>query len=91
MWRRRRATYDYKPAPDELWEKAQKIRAVCDAHAIDMRAAALQYVLRHPAVASVIPGMWALREVAENAELLKVSIPEALWTDLADQGLSRAW
>ena len=88
---RRRATYDYKPAPDDLWEKAQKIRAVCDSHGIDMRAAALQYVLRHPAVASVIPGMWALREVTENSALLDVSIPDALWADLADQELSRSW
>ena len=88
---RRRATYDYKPAPDDLWEKAQKIRAVCESHGVDMRAAALQYVLRHPAVASVIPGMWALNEVSENDALLQVAIPDALWADLADQGLSRAW
>ena len=88
---RRRATYDYKPAPDDLWEKAQKIRAICDSHTIDMRAAALQYVLRHPAIAAVIPGMWALREVEENQALLGVDIPDALWSDLADADLARSW
>ena len=88
---RRRATYDYKPAPDDLWEKAQKIRSVCDSHQIDIRAAALQYVLRHPAVGSVIPGMWSLREVDQNNELLQVEIPDSLWSDLANEGLSRSW
>ena len=88
---RRRATYDYKPAPNELWEKAQKIRAICDSHNVDMRAAALRYVLRHPAVASVIPGMWALLEVEENAALLSVQITDSLWSDLAEADLSRSW
>ena len=88
---RRRATYDYKPAPDDLWEKAQRIRAVCESHRVDIRAAALQYVLRHPAIASVIPGMWALREVDENEAFLDTDIPTSLWDDLAQAGLSRSW
>ncbi len=88
---RRRATYDYKPASDELWEKVQKIRAICEHHGVDIRAAALQYVLRHPAVAAVIPGMWALREVDENAALLNAAIPDALWSELAAAGLSQSW
>ena len=80
---RRRATYDYKPAPDHLWRKAQAIRRMCEDHGVDPRAAALQYPLRHPAVASVIPGMWALREVDENLALMAAEIPAALWRDLA--------
>jgi D-threo-aldose 1-dehydrogenase len=54
---RKRATYDYKPVDDERWQKAQRIREICDTHAVDIRAAALQYPLRHPAVVSVIPGV----------------------------------
>ena len=88
---RHRATYDYKPVPDELWDKAQQIRRVCDSHGVDMRAAALQYVLRHDAIASVIPGMWALDEVSQNEALLNVEIPPSLWTDLASEGLARSW
>lgn len=88
---RRRATYDYKPAPDDLWEKAQRIRRVCESHGVDMRAAALQYPLRHKAVASVIPGMWSLDEVAMNLDFLRQDLPDSLWTDLASEGLSRSW
>lgn len=88
---RRRATYDYKPVPDELWEKAQRIRQVCESHGVDIRAAALQYVLRHPAIASVIPGMWALHEVEQNEAFLQEQLPDSLWSDLASAGLARDW
>ena len=87
---RRRATYDYKPAPDHLFEKAQAIRRMCEAHGVDPRAAALRYPLRHPAVAAVIPGVWSTTEVAQNLDLFAQPIPDALWDDLAEADLARA-
>lgn len=87
---RRRATYDYKPAPEHLWRKAQRIRRMCEAHGIDPRAAALQYPLRHPAVAAVIPGVWRQEEVATNLKLYATEITDALWHDLAAAELAPA-
>ena len=86
---RRRATYDYKPAPEHLWQKAQKIRRMCESHGVDPRAAALQYPLKHPAVAAVIPGVWTVEEVATNLSLFNAEIPAALWRDLATAELVR--
>lgn len=86
---RRQATYDYKPAPDHLWQRAQAIRRLCESHGVDPRAAALQYPLRHAAVAAVIPGVSAMEEVETNLDLLARDIPDALWRDLADAGLAR--
>ena len=86
---RRRATYDYKPAPEDLWQKAQAIRRMCESHGVDPRAAALQYPLRHPAVAAVIPGVWAVAEVETNLDLISADIPAALWRDLAAAELTR--
>ena len=74
---------------DELWERAQAIRSVCDAHDVDIRAAALQYPLRHPAVATIIPGVRSVAEVTKNLELFAAPIPDALWDDLASAGLTR--
>jgi D-threo-aldose 1-dehydrogenase len=54
-----------------------------------MRTAALQYPLQHPAVASVIPGMWSLDEVEMNLDLMGQDIPLELWNDLAGAGLVR--
>ena len=87
---RRRATYDYKPAPEALWQKAQAIRRMCESHGVDPRAAALQYPLRHPVVAAVIPGVWAVSEVEANLDLIAADIPDALWRDLAAADLARA-
>ncbi len=86
---RRRATYDYKPAPEKLWRKAQAIRRMCESHGVDPRAAALQYPLRHPAVAAVIPGVWAVHEVETNLELIAADIADALWHDLAEADLAQ--
>lgn len=86
---RKRATYDYKPVDDARWEKAGRIREICDAHAVDVRAAALQYPLRHPAVVSVIPGVWTVQEVTTNLELINSEIPLSLWDDLDAADLAR--
>lgn len=86
---RRFATYDYKPAPEHLWQKAQAIRRMCESHGVDPRAAALQYPPRHPAVAAVIPGVRAIAEVETNLELFATEIPDALWRALADADLAR--
>ena len=88
---RQRATYDYKPASDELWERRCQILDVCERHDVDIRAAALQYPLRHPAVAAVIPGPRSVDEVTTNRALVDTEIPEQLWADLAGTGLSRSW
>ncbi len=86
---RRRATYDYKPVDDTRWQKAEAIKAVCDVHGVDPRAAALQYPLRHPVTAAVIPGVISASELETNLELVAAPIPDALWNDLDKQGLAR--
>jgi D-threo-aldose 1-dehydrogenase len=84
------ATYDYKPVDDTRWDKAQAIRRVCESHTVDIRAASLQYPLRHPAVATVIPGSCETEEVSTNLELSQAEIGASLWSDLASEGLSRS-
>ena len=51
------AHYDYAPASPEILEKTRRIEAVCRRHGVPLKAAALQFPLGHPTVASVIPGM----------------------------------
>lgn len=87
---REQATYDYKPVDNERWTRAQAIRKICATHQVDVRAAALQYPLRHGAVASVIPGSANLQELESNLELIQATIPDALWSDLESASLVRA-
>ena len=86
---RAQATYDYQPVDNERWERAQQIRAVCERHGVDTRAAALQYPLRHAAVASVIPGAKSVEEVTANLGFAEAPIADALWDELDAAGLAR--
>ena len=50
------ALYAYQPAEREIMTKARGIADICDRHGVPLAAAALQFPLHHPAVATVIPG-----------------------------------
>jgi D-threo-aldose 1-dehydrogenase len=52
-----------------------------------MAAAALQFVVAHPVVVSVIPGGQNVAETRQNAGLLNRDIPAAFWADLREGGL----
>ena len=79
--------YMYAPAPPEVVERSGYVQATCEAHGVSMAAAALQFPLAHPAVATIIPGAKSPAEAAENADRLAVPIPPALWADLKAQSL----
>lgn len=81
------ARYDYAPASPEILNRVRQIQAVCTAHDTPLIAAALQFVLGHPAVKTVLPGAANAAEVAANVAVLQTKIPAALWSDLLGQGL----
>ncbi|MDA8747369.1 aldo/keto reductase [Litoreibacter sp.] len=84
------AKYNYADAPPEILDKVHKIEAICDAHNTRLIAAALQFVLGHPAVKTVIPGAVSATEVLANVALMDTPIPLGLWSDLRSEGLIRA-
>jgi D-threo-aldose 1-dehydrogenase len=81
------ATYDYEPAPAAMLAKARAIRDVCGKHGVPLRAAAMQFPLGHPSVASVLIGMRSPAEVDDAVAMASVEIPGQLWRDLIDAGL----
>ncbi|WP_298848986.1 aldo/keto reductase [uncultured Ruegeria sp.] len=83
------AKYNYADASPEILERVRKIEAVCAAHDTPLIAAALQFVLGHPAVKTVIPGAVSSAEVQSNVALLEHEIPAQLWSDLRSEGLIR--
>jgi D-threo-aldose 1-dehydrogenase len=87
--RRRRATYDYADAPNEMLARAEKIERICDTHGVPLPAAALEFPLGHPAVDCVLAGLGSPSEVGDAIERLNTPIPDALWKALGDEGLVR--
>lgn len=83
----RGATYNYVAAPDDLIERALRIKAVCERHGVSLKAAAIQFPLAHPAVASILTGVRSKAEWDANSAGLQVAIPSGLWDELKAEGL----
>ena len=83
------ATYRYESAPPEMLQKVRRMADVCARHDVPLAAAAMQFPLAHPIVASIIPGALAPEHVTTNAGLLKHPIPPDLWSELKGEGLLR--
>jgi D-threo-aldose 1-dehydrogenase len=81
------AKYAYGNASPAVQAKVRGIEAVCAAHGVPLPAAALQFVLAHPSVVSVIPGAAHALEVTANVGHIDHPIPAAFWSDLASQAL----
>jgi len=83
------ARYDYRePTPAQI-EQVTQIKAICDRYGVPLAAAALQFPLAHPAVASVIPGPASPAQVQSNVQAVRHPIPADLWRDLKAAGLVR--
>jgi D-threo-aldose 1-dehydrogenase len=54
-----------------------------------MAAAALQFPLAHPAIASVIPGIGNVRRIDQTLNLFATDIPHEFWSALSERGLIR--
>jgi D-threo-aldose 1-dehydrogenase len=81
------ATYDYGAVPPEIAKRAAALHEVCAHHNVPLPAAALQFPLGHPVVASVIPGARNAAEVASHWQWARMKISAALWEDLRGRGL----
>lgn len=76
------ALYRYVDAEPEILDKVNKIAAICASHGATLSAAALQFPMHHPAVASVIPGANHPDQVISNYDQVKADIPDDLWAEL---------
>jgi D-threo-aldose 1-dehydrogenase len=81
------ARYFYQPAPPVIMERVARIEAVCARHGVPLPAAALQFPLAHPAIASVVVGHERPADVARNAAFMRHPIPGALWAELKRERL----
>ena len=83
------SNYNYVPAPDDVVRKVAAIEGLCTEFSIPLAAAALQFPLAHPAIASVIPGIGNVRRIDQTLNLFATKIPDEFWSALSEQGLIR--
>ena len=84
------ARYDYAAAPDDVMARVRALEAVAARHGVSLPAAALTFVLAHPQVACVIPGMADPAQVNDTVALYGEAIPDDFWAELRYEGLVRA-
>lgn len=80
-------TWNYAKAPDGIRKRVVEIRRVCDRYKIPLPAAALQFCLAHPVVATVIPGARTAQELTETITWKDTRIPTDLWSELKSEKL----
>ncbi|WP_299718551.1 aldo/keto reductase [uncultured Tateyamaria sp.] len=83
------AKYNYAPAPDDIMAKVRKIEAVCVEYNVPLPAAALQFVVAHPAVPSFLAGTRTVEQLTKNLDWFSHPIPAEFWADLKAKGLLR--
>jgi D-threo-aldose 1-dehydrogenase len=81
------ATFNYVAADAGQIARAQRIGAVCERHAVPLKAAAVQFPLAHPAVASLVAGVRQVEHLDEYSRLMRWPIPADLWSELKAEGL----
>lgn len=81
------ARYGYAPVEESVLNRVKAIEKVCSEHKIPLKAAALQFPLGHPLVASVIPCAVHPDQVRDNLVMMKHPIPDSFWRDLKNEGL----
>jgi D-threo-aldose 1-dehydrogenase len=82
--------FNYERPSDSIIERVRRIESICDRYDVALAAAALQFPLAHPQVASVIPGVGHASRIAQTLELYHSIIPEEFWVELKKNGLIRS-
>jgi D-threo-aldose 1-dehydrogenase len=81
------ATFNYATAPEELLDRALRLKTLAERHGTTLRAAALAFCSAHPAVASVLVGARSAAEVRDCAEQFAATVPAGFWRELREAGL----
>jgi len=81
------ARYEYGPAPAEMLSRARRIAEICRRHGTTLPAAAVEFPLRHPAVAAVALGARNAGQLDANLDRHDQGVPDELWPELVAAGL----
>ena len=83
------AKYNYSPAPADIMNKVSRIEAVCQEFNVPLPAAALQFVVAHPAIPTFMSGTRNVDQLQQNLEWFSDPIPAEFWAALKQKGLLR--
>ena len=74
--------YAYQEASEDMLDPIRKIEAICTLHGVPPGAAALQFSLRDPRIASTICGVTKPERVKQTLNWARFPIPPEAWEEL---------
>jgi len=79
--------FNYEVAATDVVFRVRRLERVCREFNVPLAAAALQFPLAHPQVASVIPGLAGPEQVEQTLMYYRTQIPAEFWQELRAQNL----
>jgi D-threo-aldose 1-dehydrogenase len=74
--------FDYERVSPSRLARANALAELCSRYGVDLPQVALQFPLRHEAVAAVVAGMRSGQEARRDLELMECPVPSAFWDEL---------
>ena len=74
--------YAYEPAGEVIRNAVRAMQRACAARDVPLAAAALQFSVREPRVASTVVGVSEPSRIDETATLMAQQVPDELWAEL---------
>jgi D-threo-aldose 1-dehydrogenase len=81
------AKFNYRDADAALVARALELDQLCRKHGTELKAAALQFCMAHPAVTVAVMGARNAAEVADNIAMSERTVPPAFWQELRAKNL----
>ncbi|MET3909299.1 D-threo-aldose 1-dehydrogenase [Bradyrhizobium sp. S3.3.6] len=81
------AKFNYQDADVALVARALALDELCRKHGTELKAAALQFCMAHPAVTVAVMGARNAAEVADNIAMSERTVPPAFWQELRAKNL----
>lgn len=81
------AKFNYQEADAALVARVLALDELCRKHGTELKAAALQFCMAHPAVTVAVMGARNAAEVADNIAMSERTVPQAFWQELRAKNL----
>jgi D-threo-aldose 1-dehydrogenase len=78
--------YAYQQAPQQMIERTEQIREICNRYGVPLAAAALQFSMLDPRITVTIVGMSRPERVESTVELASIDIPGEVWDEIERLG-----
>lgn len=79
--------YNYRKKSQHIVDKIEDIESIAQKYDVDLKSAALQFSISHPATKAVIPGSTKPTRIIEDIKCSQKTIPNKFWESLLEKNL----